>query len=70
MQAGAPPRLGGGGAVIPPICRGQSGAQCPRCRVFREKYMKDTIKVFIASSIVEFADVRDDIDNFLWRLRA
>lgn len=32
--------------------------------------MKDTIKVFIASSIVEFADVRDDIENFLWRLRA
>ena len=29
-----------------------------------------TLNIFIASSIVEFADVRDDIENFLWRLRA
>lgn len=31
--------------------------------------MSNTVKVFIASSIVEFADVRDDVENFLWRLR-
>lgn len=28
-----------------------------------------TVNIFIASSIVEFADMRDDIENFIWRLR-
>lgn len=31
--------------------------------------MQDTVKVFIASSIVEFADLRDEIENFLWKFR-